>query len=245
MTKADPVATARELVVERFPQARQAWLAGSVVLGLATETSDLDIPVLLDAVEVHRETLRYRGWPVELFVHTEASIHQFLALDLARRRPSLARMISTGVPLVSGTAGDGVRRECAAVLAAGPGFLDAVGLAYARYTLTDQLDDLAGGAAPPVRDAIAFDVWRGSAELLLACAGRWTGTGKWLVREVQALDEDDGSDYANRLHDGLHEALDGRPDALTVVADEILQQAGGRLGDGFYLNAPPLQRAES
>jgi hypothetical protein len=54
--------------------------------------------------------------------------------------------------------------------------------------LSDQLDDLAGGGVPAVMDAIAIEVWRSCAEMLLVCAGWWGGTGKWLIREVQALD---------------------------------------------------------
>jgi len=75
------------LVAQRFPGARQAWLEGSVVLGLATETSDLDIVVLLDDVAgAYPEMLTFRGWLVELFVHTEGSFREFVTRDLARRR---------------------------------------------------------------------------------------------------------------------------------------------------------------
>ncbi|MEW1679049.1 nucleotidyltransferase domain-containing protein, partial [Streptomyces noursei] len=38
----DPVITARELVQDRFPTARAAFLAGSVLTDRRTPTSDLD-----------------------------------------------------------------------------------------------------------------------------------------------------------------------------------------------------------
>lgn len=41
------IADARRCVVAWFPEARAAWLGGSVVRGGATSTSDLDITVLL------------------------------------------------------------------------------------------------------------------------------------------------------------------------------------------------------
>ena len=84
-----------------------------------------------------------------------------------------------------------------------------------------------------------IDIWRGCLELVLARAGRWSGTGKWLVREVQALDLEEGSDYVRGLHSALHEALSGDDSALTRMADGILLGAGGRLADGFELAAPP------
>ena len=109
VNRPDALDAARALIADRFPDARQAWLSGSVVLGGATETSDLDITVLLDATEVHRESVSYEGWPVELFVHTESSIRHFVAKDLARRRPTMARLVSTGVPLLGGDGGASLR----------------------------------------------------------------------------------------------------------------------------------------
>ncbi|MEV6796427.1 hypothetical protein AB0M87_31550 [Streptomyces sp. NPDC051320] len=44
----DPMLTERELVRDRFPAARVAFPAGSVLTDSRTPTSDLDIVVLLD-----------------------------------------------------------------------------------------------------------------------------------------------------------------------------------------------------
>lgn len=238
----DPVEVARNLVGELFPEARQAWLSGSLVLGHGTATSDLDIPVLLPEGEVHRESLVHSGWPVELFVHTEASMRRFVAQDRERRRPSLARMVSTGLPLLPGDDGAAaLRAECAAALAIGPGPLPPADLDHDRYLLTDLLDDLAGGGTPAVQDAIVVEVWRATAELLLATAGHWSGAGKWLVREVEAYDGAQGTAYAARLHAALHEAMAGDPEPLTVLADEVLSPVGGRLWAGFTARAQAPQ----
>lgn len=237
MGRPEAVDAARALVDERYPHARQAWLSGSVVSGHATETSDLDITVLMSDVEPHRESLLYREWPVELFVHTESSVRQFVARDLARRRPTMARLVSSGIPLLLGIGGDELQHECAAAVAAGPGPLDEAGLALARYVLTDQLDDLIGGAAAGVLDAVAIEVWRGTAELVLATAEWWSGSGKWLMRELAAVDEATGSDFAMRLHDGLHGALRGEPALLVDTAEQALAQVGGRLWSGFRMAA--------
>jgi predicted nucleotidyltransferase len=96
------VAAARRLVEARFATARQAWLGGSVAAGTATATSDLDVTVLLDDAHPHRESLTHEGWPVELFVHTEASVRHHVAQDLARRRPTMARLVVDAVPLLPG-----------------------------------------------------------------------------------------------------------------------------------------------
>jgi Nucleotidyltransferase domain len=234
----DPVETARALVRERFPDAVQAWLAGSVTTGRATATSDLDITVLLSEVVVHRESLVYDGWPVELFVHTAASVRHFVAKDLARRRPTMARLVATGVPLV-GDGGSDVRRHCQDVLDAGPPPVSVDDLELRCYGLTDLLDDLIGVARDEEATAVAVEVWRQTAELALAAAGAWNGTGKWLVRELRALDERRGTHLTTALDLALHRALVGERTSLTAVADEVLAPLGGRRWAGFRRAADP------
>ncbi|WP_309650550.1 nucleotidyltransferase domain-containing protein [Nocardioides sp.] len=238
MTRPDPFVTARAVVAMHVPGARQAWLAGSVVDDRATSTSDLDVTVLLDDGQPHRTSLTHEGWPVELFVHTEASIRWFVAKDLARRRPTMARLVASGVPLLDGDAGAALRDECAAVVSAGPPALTGDALALARYALTDLLDDLAGGGQPFEVSAVAAEAWRSTAELLLASQGRWGGTGTWLAREVSSYDESCGTSFGPRLHDSLGAALAGDPAPLVSVADDVLALVGGRLWSGFRLDAP-------
>lgn len=237
----DAVETARRLVTERFPDAVQAWLAGSVVRDEATATSDLDITVLREEGEVFRESLTYDGWPVELFVHTAATVRWFVARDTERRRPSMAHLVATGVPLLASMAGSDLQAECRAVLDAGPPPLEDDDLRTLRYGLTDLLDDLADAPTGPLRTAVALAVWGEVADLALAAGGCWTGAGKWRVRHLRALDARDGSHLADDLDAGLRLALDGDPGPLTRIADGVLDRVGGRLWAGFRLTAPPLE----
>ncbi len=233
MDRPEPLTAARSLVADRFPDAVQAWLAGSVTTGTATDTSDLDITVLLDDVEVHRESLVHEGWPVELFVHVDSSIRHFVQKDLARRRPTMARLVALGVPLVEGDGGADVRAYCERMLADGPGPLDPEALDLARYALTDLLDDLRGGGPAEVMGAVAVEVWRETASMLLAVHERWTGSGKWLVRELASLDLAEHTAYAADLHEALRQALDGSTEPLADLADVVLDLAGGPLWAGY------------
>jgi hypothetical protein len=224
---------ARAVVAERHPDATQAWLGGSTTTGRATATSDLDITVLLAEVDVHRASLEYAGWPVELFVHTAESIAFFVGQDLERRHPTMARLVASGVPLL-GDGGADVRRHCEEVLERGPGPVAAEDLELMRYGLTDLLDDLEGVASEPEATAVAIGVWRGTAELALACAETWHGTGKWLVRELTRLDRQRGTDLTADLDDALRRALAGDPGPLTAVADRVLDGCGGRFWAGLH-----------
>lgn len=245
MTRPTPISVARRLVRERFPAAEQAWLGGSVVRGEATATSDLDITVLDRTATAHRNSLRYGGWPVELFVHSEASIRHFVAKDLKQRKPSMARLVAEGVPLLTGSGGQGVRTHCEQVLADGPGPLSADVVDQYRYALSDLVDDVRGDVDGVVGTAIAVETWRRSADLILGINGRWSGGGKWLMREILALDAALGTRWAVTLDGALRSALNGDSSALLKVAEDVLEAAGGRLWEGFQQVAVIAEEARS
>jgi hypothetical protein len=230
MTDMDPVEDARALVGERFPDAVAAFLGGGVLSPRRTATSDLDIVIIVAGPPApYRESLRWRGWPVETFVHDAASLEHFFGQDAARRRPSLARMCSDGVILAgSHDVTDTIRERARFVIAAGPPPLSRPELDWARYGLTDTLDDLAGSNDQAEIAVIGWHVWMQTAELALALAGHWSGSGKWLLRELRDADPE----LAARMVAAL-----GNPAALTSAADEVLARAGGRLWDGLKLTS--------
>lgn len=119
----DPVHTARELVQHRFPDARAVFLPGSVPTEHRAPTSDLDIVVLLAGPPApSRESLAYRGRPVELFLQTETDGHSFADQETAKRRSPLLAMCADGMLLVD-TDGLGValQDEARERMAAGRG----------------------------------------------------------------------------------------------------------------------------
>ncbi|WP_412539527.1 nucleotidyltransferase domain-containing protein [Longispora sp. K20-0274] len=225
----EPVPAATALVRERFPAARWAIVTGSVLTPARTPYSDLDVYVVLPDGEParYRESFRWQGWPVELFVNNAASIADFLARELAERRPVTATMVATGTPLLDG---DGsfadIRAECERQLAAGPAPLTTAELDLWRYGVTDQLDDLAGSTDPDESAMIALHLVRDAAGLALAAAGHWQANGKWLYRGLRAADPD--------LAARLLGARDDK-DQLSGVVREILDRVGGPLWTGFRI----------
>ncbi|MDR7275884.1 nucleotidyltransferase domain-containing protein [Catenuloplanes atrovinosus] len=215
----DPLAVAGELVALRFPDATWALLAGSVLGPHRTAGSDLDIVVMREHGPGFRESLRFRGWPVELFVHTPERLDRFLANDLAIRKPSTHRMLAWGVPLV-GDPGEWAAR-CARVLADGPPPLTGAERDRTRYRLTDLLDDHTHATDPGERAAVAATLWLDAGQAALAFAGRWISTAKWLLRDLRAYDPD--------LADRWLAARDD-PGAFTA---EVLATAGGPLFEGY------------
>jgi hypothetical protein len=226
----DPLGDARALVADRYPQAVWAVLAGSVLTAHRTAGSDLDIVVALplgDALAPRRESLVFREWPVELFVHDEQTLDAWLGKERLERKPTLFRMVGCGTAIVGDPAGR--QAECRAVLEAAPEPLGPAQLERVRYGLTDLLDDLVHATDPGERQVIAAALWKDAAHCALVAADRWDGTGKWLLRELRAHDPD----LAGRW-------LAAQPDpaAIEAFARDILDRLGGPLFDGYQAVAP-------
>ncbi|MEV5558988.1 cupin domain-containing protein [Nonomuraea wenchangensis] len=232
----DPVSVARALVEELFPGALYAFVGGSVLTERRTSTSDLDVVVVLDGLpRPYRESLRWRGWPVELFVNSETSLRAYLDRDFDRRQPSLARMCAEGAVLTDRTGGraSDLQTALGERLAAGPGGLSDGEAARARYVLSDLLDDLAGAGDPGERAFVAWQVVQDTARLALGFGRRWQGSGKWLLRELRAHDPE----LAERLLDVRDD-----PARLAAVASGVLERAGGRLWEGYRVEGDPFHR---
>lgn len=225
----NPAADARDLINDRFPEARWALVTGSIMTSQRTSGSDLDIVVRLpdDHPQApHRESLRWRGRPAELFVHDRATLDHYLTTEVADRKPSLCRMIATGTSLLGEDAElTALQAECAALLAAGPAPLSKAEQDRARYGLTDLLDDFDHSADSGEAKVIAHDLWSSTARLALDVASQWRGTGKWLLRELRACDPELAARWL---------AAHGDDEATAALAREVLQRAGGPLFEGYH-----------
>ncbi|WP_225800250.1 nucleotidyltransferase domain-containing protein [Streptomyces sp. NK15101] len=229
----NPVLTARELLRDRFPDAQAAFLAGSVLTDRRTPASDLDIVVLLDGPPApHRENLVYRGWPVELFVQTEAVWRGFADQEAATRRSPLLAMCADGMLLVDRDGlGASLQDEARRRWAAGPPPLSDHERDHQRYVLTDLLDDLRGCTDPAERVYLVSHVLQRASELVLLTGGHWLGAGKWLSRRLAAADPA----VHRALSEAAPRAIAGDAEAFTAVVTEVLDLAGGPLWDGYAI----------
>ncbi|MFE4860486.1 nucleotidyltransferase domain-containing protein [Streptomyces sp. NPDC056670] len=230
----DHVQTASELVNSRFPEARAAFLAGSVLTRRRTATSDLDIVVLLDGPPApFRESLVHNDWPVELFVQTEADWRSFAERETAARQSPLLAMCAEGLLLTDRDGlGATLQAESRRRLAAGPPPLSATECEDRRYALTDTLDDFRGCTDPLERTYLVAALLRGASELALLTGGHWLGAAKWLSRRLATADPD----LHRRLTGAAASAIADRPGGSAEFAEAVhgvLQQAGGPIWSGY------------
>jgi hypothetical protein len=231
-SRPEPVDAARSFVAEHFPDALATLVGGSVLTEHRTPTSDLDVVVLLAGPPApYRETFWHRGWVVEAFVHTRASLDDFWDRDARRRVCSLLRMCADGVVLTDpGEVAAEVRQAARDRLEAGPPEPTAAQVDARRYALSDLLEDLAGSDQEDELAYISARVLAETAGLALLVAGEWGASGKALARALRGTDPD----LAERLVNAHRLVLtEGDTAPLYRCALQVLAPVGGPLLAGY------------
>ncbi|MGG0668366.1 nucleotidyltransferase domain-containing protein [Sporosarcina koreensis] len=222
---------AKRFVDEYFPHCQAAILAGSVVRGEETLTSDLDIVIFDNQIDgAYRESRIEYNWPIEVFVHSLTSYKTYFRSDVERARPSLPKMVAEGIVLVDTGILSLIKNEAAELLNEGPAPWSEQTLMVKRYMLTDALGDLIGTQNEAEALFIANTLAEAIHEFVLRTNGQWIGASKWIIRALKQYDED----FADRFvmaFDAFYKT--GNRDGIIKITDEVLAPFGGRLFEGY------------
>jgi hypothetical protein len=219
--------------LNQFPKCDGALLAGSVVRGEATETSDLDIVIFEKNLKsAYRESVIEYGWNIEVFVHNLTSYKDFFKSDCERARPSLPKMVSEGIVLKDTGIIGTIKQEAKEVLGRGPEEWSAETIRIKRYFITDALDDFVGCTKRAEEIFIANTLAELVSEFVLRTNRQWIGASKWIVRSLRNYDEKFAGHFVEAF-DTFYKT--GDKNMIIVMVDEILQPVGGRLFQGFSL----------
>lgn len=229
----DPIEAALKFVKKYFNNCDGALLAGSVVRGEATKTSDLDIIIFDQKIEQsYRESLIEFGWPIEVFVHNFTSYKQFFQNDYERAKPSLQRMIAEGIVLKEDNRILVIKNEALLILADGPEkWSDAI-VKMKRYFITDVLNDFIGCENRFEGIFIANTLAEILCEFVLRTNRKWLGTSKWTYRALAQYDEEFANQFVNAFECYYQH---GKKSKIIELTDEILKPFGGRLFEGFSI----------
>jgi predicted nucleotidyltransferase len=229
-----PDAVAQQ-IAQRYPGADAVFLAGSIVRGEGTATSDLDIVVVTsyDKQAPYRESLLLAQWPVELFVHTPESLERFFQKDIADRSPSLPQMCIEGTVIASvHEAGERIKARAQALLDQGPPVLSEADILQYRYILSDLLSDLEGSVLAIETPFILQRLLTVAIAAYLAHHRAWSGQGKWLWRALLRANPSVADQLAEALQDAESTSAIKR-----WVENKVLTPLGGPLFEGYYLSA--------
>lgn len=233
LNKLNLIETAHQFINKYCPNSQGALLAGSVVRGEATETSDLNIVIFdKNLNSSYRESFIDFGWAIEVFVHNLTSYKSYFESDYQRARPSLPRMVSEGIILKDDGIIKLVKKEAQVILEKGPEEWPADTIKIKRYFITDALNDFIGCSNREEEIFIANTLDELASEFVLRTNCQWIGASKWVIRSLRHYDED--------FADQFVEAFDifyktGDKNHVIQLVENILQPYGGQLFDGFSL----------
>lgn len=220
-------------IAQRYPGADAIFLAGSIVRGDGTATSDLDIVVVTahDKKAPYRESLILEQWPVELFVHTVESLECFFQRDIAERNPSLPQMCIEGILVTPPSElSQSIKDRAHALFNQGPSPLSEFDIVQYRYAITDLLSDLEGSVSTIEIPFILNRLLTLAIEAYLGYCRAWSGRGKWLWRALLR----ENPTAATHLAEAL-QVEDSPIQIKNWIEKTVLKPLGGPLFEGYYL----------
>ena len=231
MMRFEPILAAAMYIEEFHPDCQGAILAGSAVRGEATPTSDLDIVVFDETAGAsYRESLIYKEWPIEVFVHNLASYQSFFESDCSRARPSLPMMVSEGMVIKDLGVLATIKAEADLLLAAGPEKWTQATTGNKRYFITDALEDFIGSDSKAELLFIAGHLAELLAEFVLRTNRQWIGQSKWIHRSLRNFD----AGFAENFVEAFERFYEkGEKEPVIRLVEEVLQPFGGRLFEGY------------
>ncbi len=235
-------AAATEIRQSRYPDAKAVFIAGSLVRGEGTITSDLDIVVVFERVEhAYRTSFIHGGWPVEIFAHDPETLEYFYEeVDRPRGIPSLASMVSEGLEAPSTTPfGAAIKATAKRHLDRGPIAWTQEEINASRYAITDLIEDLKAPRSEQEARATLTALYPQLATHYFRSRTLWTASSKAIPRALAAHNPE----QAQRFLSAFDTAFEGL-DIATVItlAAEILEPTGGPLFESYHRAAPAAWR---
>lgn len=229
----DAIKDARKIIESYYPNCQGAIVAGSVIRGGGTETSDLDIVIYDSSFENgFRESIIAEGWPVEFFCHNNESFDYYFNQDLSEGTPSLQKMVTEGVVIKDHPFLHEIIEKGQAQLDEGPKAYSDMNIQMGRYFITDTLDDLIGSKNDRETICIVNKLYEKLHVFHLGVNRQWIGHGKWMNRAMMNFDPD----MAERLYLAFDDFYKKNSiDGIINVTDLILSPYGGRLFEGFSI----------
>jgi hypothetical protein len=233
---------ARAIHNQRYGGAAVTFLAGSLVRGEGTATSDLDLVVVFEHVaHAYRESFMFYGKPVEAFVHDSETLSYFFSRGRDLGVPSLAAMVSEGIEIPSSSElSQSLKAAARQLLAIGPPAWGEAEVDASRYAITNFVDDLREPRTRAEQAASGAALYGALSTFYLRSRGLWAANDKTIPRQLRRIDPT----FAEKF-DAAFESLfvQGNSTAVIELTEQVLANRGGWLFDGYRVPAPPEWRS--
>lgn len=224
---------AKKVVDQKYPECDGALMAGSIVRGEGTETSDIDLIIHDENIKKgYRESFVFDGVPVEAFVHNKESFRKYFKQDCARKIPSLLLMVVESIEIRGNEFLDELREEARKRLLEGPPELTEQEITSRRYFITDLRDDLIGSEDDFETILIVNELVVKLHEFYLLTNNAWIGKSKWIKRAIKKYDPEYAVEFEKKVLD-YYSSRDKK--IILDLIEEVLSPYGGCCFDGFSM----------
>lgn len=229
----EPYEAAKQFISEFYPYCNAALVAGSVVRGEATSTSDLDV-IIFDArlPASRRESLFFKGWPVEVFAHNFSSYKLLFEADYERAIPTHQYMVHEGWVIKDNGMMHTIKQEAKQILEIGPIPWSEETITMKRYFISDALDDFIGTTKRDEGLFIANTLGEWIHEFYLRTNDQWIGESKWIIRALKRFDPFFAEEFVDAF-EAYYKNED--KEKVILLTDKVLAPYGGRLFHGFSM----------
>jgi len=228
---------------QKYPEADVIFLAGSVVRGEGTKTSDLDIVVVYDSLpNAYRDSYHFGGWPVEAFIHDPQTLEYFIRKDASSGVPTMSAMLSEGIELpLPSELSQRLKQRAKETLLAGPPLWKAKDIDSSRYLISDLIEDIKAPRTRSEMYATASQLYNAISNHYLRSQGLWSAKGKTIPRRLHKIDDA----FAERF-EGAFESVfaQGQLESVIALAMDVIAANGGFLFEGYRVEAPQEWRVK-
>jgi Nucleotidyltransferase domain len=232
----------QEILQVKYPSAKFAFLAGSIVRGEATAFSDLDIVVIFKELpNAYRESFYFQGFPVETFVHTAETLNYFFEEDAKSGVPSLPQMVAEGIEVPSKCELSEKLKNLANEILNNPPKISDEELRIYQYWITDLIDDIREPRSKLELTAVGTRLYEVIATCYLQTNGFWSAKGKSIPRNLIKHNPY----FYQKFTESFEELfVNGKTEKVIKLAEKLLEKHGGFMFDGIRLDAPPEWKKE-
>lgn len=230
--------------IRRFAQqfhanAEAALLAGSRSRGTARANSDYDVVLFFPSLPTGawREVVAFEGQVLEVFCHSLNTFSYFCReIDRPSGKPVLPALVTEGLSVLPPTPTlERARVIAKAVIDAGPLPLTNLEIDRRRHVISDLALALDATTSGHERLATGATLYIELADFALRANGQWSAAGKALPRALAAMSDGLALQF-ERSFQTLFAGLESRQ--VNDLIDDVLQDFGGRLREGYRQRAP-------
>lgn len=235
------IAAANGIHLKKYPEAKVIFLAGSIIRGEGTKTSDLDLVVLYENLpNAFRESFYFDDFPVEAFVHDPETLNYFLERERSNAFSPLMQMILEGIEIPEPCEiSDKIKRLARKMKEQKPSRLSDEEIERLRYMITNYIDDIRYPRSKFELTATATFLYSAISDFYFRSNDLWLAKHKSIPRELEKADPEFEERFCLAFEDLF---VNGKSEKVIELAKGLLQSSGGFLFDGFKSDAPKLAR---